>query len=132
MKNKILKPILYLCAVGAGVLFLTFLSSSLLIGFEVSDRCSDAQDKYEGDCVEVLMQTLDDEENSFRERNQAIWALGQLGDERALPVLEKYYTGDMPDRENPREAISQYELKKAIKWVSGGFNITLFIWQSKI
>jgi hypothetical protein len=30
--------------------------------------------------------------------DSAIWALGQLGDDRALQMLEHFYTGDIPDR----------------------------------
>jgi hypothetical protein len=73
---------------------------------------------------------LEDENRSFKARNSAIWALGQFGDSRALPVLEKYYTGNIPDREPLNGTISQYELKKAIKLAKGGTNISAFIWRT--
>ncbi|MFH1426331.1 MAG: HEAT repeat domain-containing protein [Candidatus Kerfeldbacteria bacterium] len=132
MKKRIQKIVLYLFAVGFGVLFLLFLSGSLIIGNSVQEQCRDAQERYDGDCVEALIQLLDDEDNSYADRNHVIWALGQLGDERALPMLEKYYTGEIPEREPYDAGISQYELKKAVNLASGGFNITSFIWRSKL
>jgi hypothetical protein len=59
----------------------------------------------------------------MRHRNSAIWALGQLGDGRALPALERYYMGIIPDREPFDEMISQYELNKALHLAKGGTNI---------
>ena len=89
-----------------------------------------AQGRYKGDCVDALIAHLEDEDNPYGERNHAIWALGQLGDNKALSVLEKYYTGNIPDKEPWNETISQYELKKAINLTSGGFNITAFVWRN--
>jgi len=59
-------------------------------------------------------------------RNHAIWALGQLGDKRALPSLEKLYTGEPCDHS---KYVCQYELKKAIKLCRGGLNITAWTWR---
>lgn len=112
----------------AGSLFtFMFIITCTLIGLSVSQKCEVAQDRYSGDCVESLISYLDDEDNSLKSRNSAIWALGQIGDSRALPVLEKYYTGNIPEREPIDKVLSQYELKKAINLVSGGFNVTKLI-----
>ncbi len=67
---------------------------------------SNAESKYKGDCVEALTQLVKDQENTFRERNRAIWALGQLGDKRALSVLEELYTGNIWERESYDDCIS--------------------------
>lgn len=129
-KYKKLKQAVYLLiAVATGVIMLFFVITSTWIGFEVKTNCRQAQIKYEGNCVEALTQSLEDEENNYRTRNSAIWSLGQLGDSQALPVLEKYYTGNIPDREPLDEVISQYELKKAMNLTSGGLNITAFVWR---
>lgn len=118
----------YWIAVGIGTFILFFIVSSVWIGFGVKERCLLAQGRYGGDCVEALSKHIEDENNPYGERNSAIWALGQLGDERALPTLDKYYTGDIPDREPWNEVISQYELSKAIKLSKGSFNITHLVW----
>lgn len=117
--------------VGAGTFVLFFLITSAWIGYGVREDCKLARGRYgeELECVDALMAHLEDESNPYGERNSAIWALGQLGDSKALPVLESYYTGDIPDREPWNEVISQYELKKAINLASGGFNATAIVWR---
>lgn len=124
--------VLYGLLMGAGMMVLVFLITSSLIGVEVRERCQTAISKYEGDCVEVLMVTVASEEESFRNRNYGIWALGQLGDTRAMPLLESMYTGNIPEREPYDDSISQYELKKAIALVGGGFNATAWVWRRNL
>lgn len=127
--NKFLPQLLVLMAIGIGVFLLFFVISCTWIGFDVKSQCERAEDKYGKDCVESLMMLLDNENESFHARNSAIWALGQMGDSRALPMLEKYYTGNIPDREPLNGTISQYELKKAINLAQGGVNITTIFWK---
>jgi hypothetical protein len=126
------QKLFYLGAIGVSVFLLFFIIGTTWIGYEVKSQCQEAQRAYSGDCVEALISLLEDENRSFRERNSAIWALGQLGDNRALPVLEKYYTGNIPDREPLDGTISQYELKKAINLASGGLNLGAFVWRGFI
>jgi HEAT repeat protein len=76
-----------------------------------------------------LIRLLQDENRGYRARNDAIWALGQLGDSRALPVFERLYTGDIPPREPLDKGISQYELRKAVNLVCGGTNMTAIFWR---
>lgn len=116
-----------------GVIVGSFWVSCMWIKESVKDRCAVAISQYEGDCVEALMQVVDGEDiNSFRKRNQAIWALGQLGDDRegrTTEILEKYYTGNIPKREPYDADLSQYEIKKALELLGGGWNITHFVWR---
>ncbi len=133
MKLKNIKQtVFYLAAIGFSIFLLTFFITGVWIGYSAKDTCKEAQSEYGGDCVEALTSLLEDENRSYQARNNAIWALGQFGDSRALPVLEKYYTGNIPDREPLNKTISQYELKKAINLTSGGINITAFIWRNSI
>lgn len=130
MKSKNIKQtILYIGAIGVSIFLLFFVITCSWIGFDVKQRCRDAQSQYGGDCTESLISLLNDENRGFKDRNSAIWALGQLGDSRALPVLQSYYTGNIPDREPLAKTISQYELKKAINLTSGDLNITSFMWR---
>lgn len=133
MQIKNLKAkVLYLMAIGISVFCLFFFVTCSWIGYDVKKQCHDATKDYGGDCVESLTQLLNDEDRSFHERNSAIWALGQLGDSRALPILQSYYTGNIPDREPLDETISQYELKKAVNLTSGGFNMGAWVWRFQI
>ncbi len=130
MKMKHLKHIvLYICAIGMSIFLLFFVICCVWIGYDVKDQCYKAKQAYSGDCVEALMSLLQDETRDFRSRNSAIWALGELGDKRALPILQHFYTGTIPPREPLNKTISQYELKKAINLTSGGVNITAFMWR---
>ena len=128
-KKQTKNLMIYLVSLGIIFLLFIFLISVTLIGLSVKERCQMAQNRYQGDCVESLVRYLEDEENNFQSRNSAIWALGQLGDSRALPVLEKYYTGYEGGKSKINEQISQYELMKSIKLAKGGFNITSFFWR---
>jgi len=118
--------------VGFGIFLLFFVITCTWIGYDVKSQCYEAKRQYKKDCTESLISLLLDEKQSFRQRNSAIWALGQLGDKRALPVLQKYYTANIPAREPLDQSISQYELKKAINLAGGGLNITAFVWRNSI
>jgi len=129
MFKKIDKNLItYLVAAVFLILLFVFLITSTWIGYGVEDQCRLAKQKYEGDCVEALMSSISDESTKLG-KNSAIWALGQLGDRRALPLLESYYSGVKKERESWEEGISQYELNKAIKLLKSGFNLTAFVWR---
>lgn len=129
MKN-IKNKILYFLAVGGGVLILIFLITNIWIGHDVKRICQEAKWEYgKDDCVDALAIQLDDEKQGYRTRNHTIWALGQIGESRALPILKKYYTGNIPEREPVDKTISQYELKKAVMLAEGGLNISAFFWR---
>lgn len=130
--KKYIQTFLYVTAVGFSVFLLFFVVTFSWIGFEVKDLCREAKSEYQGDCVIALTQVLKNENKSFRQRNDAIWALGQLGDKRALATLKSLYTGNIPNREPLGKMISQYELKKAIKLVEGGLNVGAFIWRGNL
>lgn len=130
MKTKqIQHTLIYISAIGVSIFLLFFVISCSWIGYEVKSICHDAQRTYNGDCVGSLILLLNDEHRSFKEKNSAIWALGQLGDKRSLSVLKNLYTGKIPEREPLEKTISQYELKKAINLTSGGFNATAIFWR---
>ena len=77
---------------------------------------TDAVSRYGGDRVIALTRLVDDPANSFKKRNTAIGMLANLSDVRALPVLEKYWTGsDNAVCDNGRSRLCQYELMKAVR-----------------
>jgi len=127
--NAIKEKFFYVLAVGVSIFFLFFIITCSWIGYEVKNQCREATGQYGGRCLESLISLLNDDHQSFRARNRAIWALGQLGDPQALPVLNQYYTGVIPAREPLNQMISQYELKKAVNLASGGFNLGAIVWR---
>ncbi|MHC4540183.1 MAG: hypothetical protein ACYS74_10440 [Planctomycetota bacterium] len=77
---------------------------SLWTELHVKKMCEMATRKYPGDKVEALMMFVESEEygysaERYRANNHAFWALGQLGDKRALPFLRKLLTGEPCDHE---------------------------------
>jgi hypothetical protein len=90
----------------------------------IRDISEEAAAIHGSDKISALIAHVDDESQSLPKRNRAVWALGQLGDERALPVLEKYYTGDPCDHSR---FLCQEELRKAIRKCRGGLNITSWV-----
>ena len=105
-----------------------FLAICAAIGSGVRSVSAEAVQEQPGDQVLALMAYVESEKHSLRERNHAVWALGQLGDPRALSVLNRYFTGAPCDHEH---TLCQYELSKAIRLCKGGTNITALFWRGR-
>ena len=81
-----------------------------------------AQDRHpagpdEADEVSALLALVEDADADLKDRNLAVWALGQLRDERALPILERHVHGGDCDHAHH---LCQHELDKAIKLCGDG------------
>jgi len=106
------------------------LSLSVELGVRRISRT--AMQAYPGDKIEALMMFVKPNEygydaNLYRANNHAVWALGQLGDERALPFLRDLLTGQPCDHETN---LCQGEIKKAIqKLETKGFNLPACLWR---
>jgi len=85
----------------------------------LDELCATAQASHPhpGDDVAALIDYVQSESHSLRDRNFAVWALGQARDPRALPVLEAHYTGEKCEHDR---YLCQGELAKAIKLCKGG------------
>lgn len=72
-----------------------------------------AQEKHPhaGDDAAALAAYVDASQHPFEKRNRAVWALGRLGDAKALPTLKRHFDGKPCDHE---KRLCQYELAKAI------------------
>ena len=88
---------------------------------DINKYCESAMSKFPGDRVEALISVLKSETLSLTEKNQAIWTLEYVGDERALEVLKKLQTGTEC---NHSKYVCQRELKRAIGNIEGS-NIVL-------
>jgi len=105
---------------------------SLWLELHLRKMCIMATQKYPGDKVEALMQFVETKKygynhDLYRANNHAFWALGQLGDKRALPFLKGLLTGEECDHETN---ICQGEIKEAIdKLERDQFNLPKFLWR---
>ena len=79
-----------------------------------------------GDPVSALVAHVQEDANGLRERNRAIWALGQLGDPRALPLLEGLATRAACDHDHE---LCQHGIEKAIAACRGGRNLPANLWR---
>lgn len=125
-QNPVEKLLIYGLPGTLAVLLVLYGFVSWSIGSGVKKISVKASSEYPGDKINALMAFVSSEKHSFQEKNRAVWALGQLGDKRALPVLEKYYTGQPCDHS---KYLCQSELKKAIRLLRSGKNITAWIWR---
>ena len=105
-------------------LIVAFVMICFSIRSSVKEISAEAVQQYPGDRIEALITYVDSENISLRQRNHAVWALGQIGDERALPTLEKSYTGQPCDHDS---RLCQREVQKAIKLCKGSFNATAWL-----
>ena len=64
-----------------------------------------------GDAVAALLDYVQSDSHTLRERNLAVWALGQARDSRALSIIERYFSGEKCDHDSN---LCQSELNKAI------------------
>jgi hypothetical protein len=119
-------PILLLVCATAIVLF------SLSIELGVKQVCVMATRAYPGDKVDALMRCVEPNETSYdaqvySENNHVFWALGQLGDKRALPFLRDLLTDEPCDHETN---LCQDELMESIQKLEGNrFNLPAFLWR---
>ena len=75
-----------------------------------------AMREFAGDEVGALMRFVQSERHALADRTRAVHALGQIGDERAVPILAQYYTGRDCDHST---FLCQKELRKAIDRCAG-------------
>jgi len=109
------------------------------ISTQVRAACSEAASEFDGDCVEALAAYVESEHHTYQERNHAIWALGEIGDRRALPTLERLLGGELSGSPcDTSRGICRYSVEKAIElcrglnivqgsWRSGGWNATILV-----
>jgi hypothetical protein len=116
----------WVLAIIAGILLVLYLGASLMIGLGVYGTSRDAMTLFDGDRIEALIALVDCESCTLEDRNYAVWALGQLKDKRALPILYKYRTGKPCDHSRQ---LCQYEISKAIRWTEGNSYMLPQIWR---
>jgi len=98
------------------------------ISTQVRAACSEAASEFDGDCVEALAAYVESEHHTYQERNHAIWALGEIGDRRALPTLDRLLGGELMDSPcDTSRGICRYSVEKAIE-LCRGLNIVRYVW----
>lgn len=83
---------------------------------DIDKHVSYAVNEYGGDKVEALVDVLNSETVSLKAKNNAVWTLTYIGDQRALPALKSLQTGQECDHDR---YVCQRELKRAIAQIEG-------------
>lgn len=112
---------------GLGIVVFGLLGYSALyiwIGQSVKKNISNTEEKYELKGEDALIAFLVDENNSTFDRTHvAIWTLGQVRSQKALPTLYKYYINDPEGKTcygRHDKKLCQYEIHKAIISIEKG------------
>jgi len=119
-------PIVFLTCVVVIILFF------LWVEIHLKKMCEMATKKYPGDKVEALMLSVETKEygynkDLYRTNNHIFWALGQLGDKRALSFLKGLVTGEPCDHDTN---LCQGKIQKAIHILERDqFNLPKFLWR---
>ena len=121
---KVKKVIVYGASICFAFLFIVYLWVGFDIRSGVKQISAEATQQYPGDRVEALIAYVKSEDHSLRKRNLAVWALGQIGDKRALPMLTASYTSRPCNHDS---LLCQHELQKAINLCQGDINATAWL-----
>jgi hypothetical protein len=76
--------------------------------------------RFGGDRIIGLSALVGCSQCALRDRDMAVWALGELRDRSSLPALKAHYTGRKCDHTSD---LCQYELGKAIMKIEGAWNL---------
>jgi hypothetical protein len=126
VKSGRMKTVIWILGCIAIGVIVVSVGLNAIIGRGVYNESQKAVAQFGGGRVEALIALADCQICSVYDRTQAVWALGQLRDKRALPILYKYYTGGPCDHQRQ---ICQKELRKAIRWTEGNSFMLPQLWR---
>jgi hypothetical protein len=121
-----MKRVLLIIGMSLAVMFLLlFLALRIWVGHAIKERIGTAKELYGGTAEEALIAYLSDTTHTTRDRTDvAIWTLGQIRSEKALPVLKKLYKDDPAGKTckyHHDTELCQYEIHKAIVSIEHGW-----------
>jgi hypothetical protein len=100
------------------LLFLGYVAIYIWIDIDVKHNIETAQEKYPGKAEDALIAYLLDTTNSPVTRTHlAIWTLGQIQSEKAIPILSRLYKNDPEGKTckgKHNAVLCQYEIYKAL------------------
>ena len=111
-----------------GLLFTIFIIIILIVTYyvesQVQETCQMAMLIYPGDKIQALINVTKNQNACTKDRSRALWALGQLGDKKALPYLIENFSGI------EETDICIYEAQFAIEKIQNeSFNLPGFLWR---
>jgi hypothetical protein len=105
-------------------------ASFWVINAKVEEMVAAAISRYDGDPVACLERLALDESAPYVDRNDAIYALGQIGSKRSLPVLRSLDVEIEQEKPWDRSRyIVQYEVEKAIRQINSSLIVTRWMYR---
>lgn len=108
-------------SIGTGVavvILCVILSVRTWIGLGIKERINTAKQQYSGTAEDALIAYLSDTTHTPHDRSDvAIWTLGQIRSQKALPILKELYKDDPRGKTckyHHDTVLCQYEINKAI------------------
>ena len=120
-----MKQIMYIVAI-ITFIFCSFALATLYfwIKQDVHYNIELAENQYQLQGEEALIAFLVDENNSPYDRtHKAVWTLGKIRSNKALPILRKYYSDDPKGttcKDKHDSMLCQYEIHKALVAIENG------------
>lgn len=119
------KTLIILSSVLTGLIFLVYFTLYLWIDRDAKRNIRIAQEIFPGKAEDALIAYLSDSAISPQNRTRvAIWTLGQIKSEKAIPVLKNLYTNDPKGKTcygKHDSVLCQYELYKALRKIEGNW-----------
>jgi hypothetical protein len=113
--------------IGIGLFIVCILALTVVhfkIRQSVKENIEIAKQQYPGTAEEALIAFLQDENKSTNEKTHlAIWTLGQIRSQKALPILQELYQNDPKGKTcygKHHSMLCQYEIHKAIITIEKG------------
>ena len=94
----------------------TYIGLRIWFKADIDQICESAMKQYDGDKIEALISVLNSDQQDLKTKNSAIWALGKLRNESALPTLRNLQTNETCDHSRN---VCQQDLEKAILNLEG-------------
>lgn len=117
------RPIIIISIVFA-IILCSLIAMNIWIGIDAKENIKIAKQQYPGIAEDALISFLMDTNNSANDRTHiAIWTLGQIRSEKALPVLQELYKNDPKGKTcygKHDSLLCQYEIYKAIRSIEKG------------
>ena len=125
-RNKNIKRILIIIGIGIPlIMFYSLFALNIWMGRDVRENINIAKQQYSGSTEDALISFLLDENNSTYDRtHKAVWTLGRIRSEKALPILKDLYKNDPEGKTcygRHDSFLCQYEIHKAIVAVENGW-----------
>ena len=133
MKKAIVKIVLWVFGIIVAILIVV----TLIFGYNMYSKAkvitTEAKSEFKSDSIQSLINYINSPNHTLKEKNSAVWALGQFADKKAVPFLTKLseeLTGSDGEELSHDNYVCRYEVDKALRQCTEG-SIDKFIYSNR-